>query len=129
MFREWIDRISRETRTQIGWIASQEQKPGIPLHIHAVLVAPQPLDIAIIRYAWSEIEGSTHLANIEASEYTPDAGGLCYVLKLDDDAYAVNQIVFSDNLPLFQRDVSPVTMRRGDARRLQRIRTMTNQEM
>lgn len=120
-FDRWLDKIEREHRTQLGYIVGYEKTPLIPLHLHAALIAPRPLDVVKVENAWLTVIGETHPSFVEVSEYRHSEGGLAYALKADDEDCC--DVRFSKNLELFslRHDLPTDGMTARDRRRRLRI--------
>jgi hypothetical protein len=103
----------------VGYIVGYEQPKFSPLHLHALLIAAQPLDVTIVRANWLNLVGPQYQTSIVAAEYQPGRGGLAYALKaVDEDLCDVR---FSNNLALFSRGYEPENPSRLTARERRRI--------
>jgi len=112
-FDNWIDSMERRAKQQIAWIRAYEVAPGVNLHVHSCLVAPAPLDTAILQCAWQEVAKPQYKSNLRVEPYSYGLGGLAYTLKNED-------VTFSPNIGLFHPH-TPDKHARGVYRQRRRI--------
>jgi hypothetical protein len=124
-FNQWIDRVQSDHRTMVGYIVGYEQPKFSPLHLHALLIAAQPLDVSTVRANWLNLVGPQYQTSIVAADYQPGRGGLAYALKASDEDLC--DVRFSNNLALFSRDYEPPDPSRLTARDRRRINRIHSQ--
>jgi hypothetical protein len=124
-FNQWITGVQSDHRTTIGYIVAYEQPKFSPLHLHALLIAAQPLDVSMVRANWLNLVGFQYQTSIVAAEYQPGRGGLAYVLKAADEDLC--DVRFSNNLALFTRGYEPEDPSRLTPRERRRINRIQSQ--
>jgi hypothetical protein len=124
-FTQWIDRVQSDHRTTVGYIVGYEQPKFSPLHLHALLIAAQPLDVSTVRANWLNLVGPQYQTSIVAADYQPGRGGLAYALKASDEDLC--DVRFSNNLALFSRGYEPEDPSRLTARERRRINRIQSQ--
>jgi len=125
IFDQWISGVQNDHRTTLGYIVAYEQSKFIPLHLHALLIAAQPLDVSTVRANWLNLVGPQHQTSIVVTDYQPGKGGLAYVLKASDEDLC--DVRFSNNLALFSRGYRPDDPGRLTARERRRINRIQSQ--
>lgn len=148
-YRNFVWTIQRHYRVQVGSITGYEHTKNVPLHLHSALIAPRSLDVRVVTAAWwleigkflthpssdvypiSEASllqiGRRHKTSVKASVYEPGQGGLAYVLKAEDEDRC--EVIFSDNLHLFNRQPELIDSAKLSARERRMLkRILANKE-
>ena len=83
-FSAWIRGVQAHNRVTIGWIKSQEDCPQ--RHLHAVLIAPLPLDCSQAVILWQNIAAPRYKQAARVEPYRRGLCGIGYVLKALDSS-------------------------------------------
>jgi hypothetical protein len=110
-FTEFISVMQSNTHQTIGFIRADERTTRN--HIHVVLVAANPVDVAVVSSTWQLVAGLSGVS-CEASTFQAGLGGVKYLLK-------GGEYSLSHNIHLFDRTTDPASLPSGERRTMHRI--------